>query len=87
MLNYLRAETQKQVHFCTKNWLPKVCSPPVGWHSLGCDGLAAVKLRIPKMGTTDSVFMRFRLKLADRIWVHKMDPKMGPRLHIDINFQ
>jgi hypothetical protein len=35
MLNYLRAETQKQVHFCTKNWLPKVCSPPVGWHSLG----------------------------------------------------
>ena len=77
----LCAETQKQVHFCTKNWLTKVCSPPVGWHSLGCDSLAAVKLQIPKIGTTDSVFMCFRLNLADRIWVHKMDTKMGPCLH------
>ena len=31
MLKYLRAGTQKQVHFCTKNWLTKVCSPPVRW--------------------------------------------------------
>ena len=29
MLKYLRAGTQKQVHFCTKNCLTKVCSPPV----------------------------------------------------------
>ena len=81
MLKHLRVETQKQVHFCTKNWLTKVCSPPVGWYSLGCGSLAAVKLRVPKIGTTDSVFNRFRLKLADQIWVHKMGPKMGPRLH------
>ena len=81
MLKHVRVETQKQFHFCTKNWLTKVCSPPVGWYSLGCGSLAAVKLRVPKIGTTDSVFMCFRLNLADRIWVHKMDTKMGPRLH------
>ena len=70
MLKYLRAETQKQVHFCTKNWLTKVCSPPVGWYSLGCGSLAAVKLRVPKIGTADSVFMRFRLLAGG--------PNLGP---------
>ena len=70
MLKYLRVGTQKQVHFCTKNWLTKVCSPPVGWYSLGCGSLAAVKLRVPKIGTTDSVFMRFRLLAGG--------PNLGP---------
>ena len=77
----LCAETQKAGPLLHQKLVDKGLFPSSWLAQLGLRQPCRVKLQIPKIGTTDSVFMCFRLNLADRIWVHKMDTKMGPCLH------